>query len=69
MLSYMSQIEKDTYCTMLYICGIEKNTANCYIKEKRIKLTNKENKLVFTSGKEAEGQHREWKEKGYYGII
>ena len=52
MLSEIIQTEKDKYCMISFICGIQKKIQlNTYIYQNRNRLRDIENKVVVTSGK------------------
>ena len=55
MLSEISQTQKGKYYTISVICG-SKNTINQWIKKKKSRLTNIENKLLVTSGERKVGR-------------
>ena len=55
MLSERSQMEKDKYSVMSLKCGIYKVKQNSDHNKKRSRLTDIQNKLLFTSGEKREG--------------
>ena len=57
MLCEISHMEKDKYCVVSLICGIETKQIN---KTSKSRLTDIENKLIFTNGDRevGRGNHR-----------